>query len=89
MEGTYRSFGFRHALNLRKILRGLLRAMDILQIYGERQNLMHNGKIKGVKNFPMYGQWLMPPGASVSLFREQGRYACGTPSIRVKRNRSR
>lgn len=26
------------------------------------KNLMHNGKIKGINNFSMCGQWLMPPG---------------------------
>lgn len=33
--------------------------------YGYTENgksLMHNGRIKGIKNFSMCGQWLMPPG---------------------------
>jgi|LSQX01.1.fsa_nt_gb phytoene dehydrogenase-like protein len=33
--------------------------------YGYTENargMMHNGRIKGIKNFSMCGQWLMPPG---------------------------
>jgi len=35
--------------------------------YGNTEHskqLMHNGKIKGLKNFSMCGQWLMPPGGT-------------------------
>ncbi|MGL4335416.1 MAG: hypothetical protein ACRCST_00890 [Turicibacter sp.] len=26
------------------------------------KNMMHSGKIKGIKNFYLTGQWLQPPG---------------------------